>query len=319
MALHTDPSCQKSDELESPYLKTPGALKKIYSDENKTFHHMTDWDFDPDHILLVKGISGEYVYEPFDLVLFDWRQGELEPFNIIDEYHRVKERAAQGKAGLIAYNDSGNLYLYDPKNGKKTIIAENGIDPDFSPDSEQLAFWEDGRLIIKNFTSDTPSVTIYSRWDEPQSENIWTDTTAWRPDGESIAFIRDLDDEKGRKLKSEIMLVNLDNSSLRTLYSVTHINLSAHYINDITWSPDGRMLAIIEEEWFNELSYLKLFLVEEMHICEVGSMEFPFITWDVIRWSPSGNIIAVSHSYEIYFIDVEIIFNAPYTEMKCLD
>jgi hypothetical protein len=312
-------SCNESSELDSPYLKTPGAMYKIFPEEISAVYQLADWGFDPGHLLLVKGISRERGYEPYDLVLFDWSKGELEPFNIIEEYHRVKERAAQGKSGLIAYNDSGNLYLYNPKNQKKTLIAEEGYDPDFSPDGEQLAYWMEGLLIVTNITTLNPHIAVYSKWDEPQIEKITTNGTAWRPDGKGIAFIRNLEDEDGRPLKSEIMLMDFEDFSLRTLYSVSPTGKDLPFISDLTWSPDGRLIAFIEEGWIGK-SYIKTILIGETDVCLSGSLEFQWEIWGAIRWSPAGNIIAVGRKFhEIYFINVEKVFTIPYSEMKCFE
>jgi len=132
-----------------------------------------------------------------------------------------------------------------------TALPGNVASPTFSPDGSQVAFGWDGEsngkgydLYVKVIGSDKPMRLTHHPADFLSA--------AWSPDGRSIAIARVAGEED-----SGIYLIPPTGGPERKLAART---VEAHRGNEISWSPDGKSLAYINQP-ANGAETLKLFLL----------------------------------------------------------
>ena len=132
-----------------------------------------------------------------------------------------------------------------------TALPGNVASQTFSPDGSQVAFGWDGEsngkgydLYVKVIGSDKPLRLTYHPAD-------WL-SAAWSPDGRSIAISRVAGEED-----SGIYLIPPTGGPERKLAARS---LRVHHRNEISWSPDGKFLAYIDQP-ANAAETLKLFLL----------------------------------------------------------
>ena len=132
-----------------------------------------------------------------------------------------------------------------------TALPGNVASPTFSPDGSQVAFGWDGEsngkgydLYVKVIGSDKPQRLTYH-------PAVWL-STAWSPDGRSIAISRVAGEND-----SGIYLIPPTGGPERKL---TARSVETNYGNEISWSPDGKFLAYIDQP-ANAAETLKLFLL----------------------------------------------------------
>jgi serine/threonine protein kinase/Tol biopolymer transport system component len=117
-----------------------------------------------------------------------------------------------------------------------TALSGNVASPSFSPDGSQIAFAWDGEtngagydLYVKAVGSEKPL-----RLTHHPSDKL---SVAWSPDGRNLAQARVAGEDSG------IYLISPTGGPERKLASRS---VSSYYGNEISWSPDGKVLAFID-------------------------------------------------------------------------
>ncbi len=294
----------------SPMEETPGAIYKLNPDIDLDHFQLVDWRFDPNQMLLVKGMVAELGSSiPFDLALLDRLSGKINSFNITDPGTISTSGTTQGKNGLIIFTDyDGNIYKYEPGIQVKTRIA-HGFNSKFSPDGKFIAFWENNNL--KTFNIENSEIkTIYTFSSQVYIKNFEVSGITWKPDGQNIAFIVRWKDKNDHPYQSEIWLLDFNNSSIKKIFS-------SKYLDELNWAPEGNALAFLDIDITNHTSILKLISIEEFGICTIGAINLQADNFHNISWSPIGDVIAMRFNYEIYFVNIEKVFGAPLNELSC--
>jgi TolB protein len=123
-------------------------------------------------------------------------------------------------------------------------LGDNAVGPVWSPDGSTIAFVrfvDHSRLgggITSRISLINPDGTHERSLTGETSANVDERDPAWSPDGQRIAFVREV---SGRILVPEVDLINADGSDQRTLARPTQGGFGWAP----SWSPDGRRLAFI--------------------------------------------------------------------------
>jgi hypothetical protein len=287
---------------------TPGAIDRVRELQNGIDFHIADWSFDNVQILLRKGFNAPPEVTDHDLALFNKESKQINPLKIKVEKKVFGYSSAQGKNGLIAFDDGDyKIMLYDTISTIQTLIGK-GQYPGFSLNGENLAFRDGNKLIIFNLRENRILKIIES---PHSSQNDYFHQTQWRKNNDSINFI--YTSMNGSEIiGSEIREVNINTQVQKTLYQSIEIK-------DFSWSPDGNLLALIEHTPNKLESTLIIF--ETTDRCEVKKIRIPDLTTK-LRWSPSGDEMYVdfsTRSLNIYRINVQAFLGSSFDRVKCAD
>ena len=136
------------------------------------------------------------------------------------------------RAGSASYDDH-QLYLINADGSDLKQITHGDefsvISPDWSPDSEWIAFDGDGQLMLIRPDGSEMHRIVDRAWNRSISQPRWS------PGGERIAFFNDLPQEP-----PEIWIVNRDGSDLRLIYAFEH---PRDDVGEMAWSPNGQRIA----------------------------------------------------------------------------
>lgn len=198
-------------------------------------------------------------------------------------------------AGLLMCLGGSFLFLW--QHGNKSLPASNVLPltdfegeenyPSLSPNGKQVAFsWDGGKE--ENFD-------IYvKRADSETALRLTTDpapdiSPAWSPDDSQIAFIRKLEDHNTIYLTSPLGGAE---RKLTDLHPVSSPASSAWIVHpSVSWSPDGKWLAFIEE---NPISENGIFLIPSVGGQKQRLISSPVakLVYADLAFSPDGRSLA---------------------------
>ncbi len=208
----------------------------------------------------------------------------------------------------ITYSFGEDIWVMNEDGSNKRLLLENGRDPSWSPNGEELAFVrsrldepDNEELFV--YERDREELYVFNR----QENNIRRVTNNWEmdinpqwsPDGRFIAFIADRWQRRVRDDRqfddTYVGLVNADGTNYRLL---TNDN---QHLSNIGWSPDSQHilfkriydLAVIDLDEEGNIALVRNLLVRSAD-CVVGS------TLSSGSWSPDGGNIVFSHCGGIY-------------------
>jgi len=128
---------------------------------------------------------------------------------------------------------------------------------------------------------------------------------ALSPDGNTVAFVHDLTDEKTGRRATQIFLLDLASGKYRVLTS------EANGAYDPTWSPDGRWLTYATRQTTGKETNLWLLRPDgtgRQRLTEGGKDRGA-------TWSPDGDQIAfvrqLDNGFALYFADVSVVNGVP--------
>ena len=304
--------CSNRVEIATNYpIVTPGAIDRLKVDLNLKGYRFADWNFNEDIMLVRKGAVGEFITD-HDLALFDWRQGQVFPIEIMKNKQTIfGYEPAQGPGNQIVYDDHENLILYNTETKVMRGIGEGNF-PSFSLDGTRIAYLNQTNLFIYNISNNWIELNIPI--DVPESKQsgaLQPKWTHWRPETDKVDFIFSWkNDQTGRVYKSEIQEVDLETRQSTTLYQ-------SENIVDFSWSPDGRLLVLNEidlEKWSTTIK-----VINPSKECELWSRSLPFIS-EKIRWSPNGDWIAfetLDSVLHMYLMNVNAVLGDTYNRLGC--
>ena len=127
------------------------------------------------------------------------------------------QAAFPGDNGLIAFERDGDIYTVEGDGGQApTLLVDDGTDPAWSPEGDQLAFSRGGSIYVLTIGGSTTAA-------------LDTGTSpAWSPDGTLLAY------EKG----SDIWVISATGGTGRNLS-----NSGSATDDDPAWSPDDDLIA----------------------------------------------------------------------------
>ncbi len=143
-----------------------------------------------------------------------------------------------------------DVYVRDMKTGREERVsdtAESLTAPAFSPDGKSLAVtmlnhgdWHANTLHVLDLATHG-----LRKLDDPQFK---PSGPRWLPDGSAIASVAlDYISKRYRKGLNEVRMVPLDGSPARFVSPTPGVALGIRSANGITWSPDGRQAAFVED------------------------------------------------------------------------
>ncbi len=188
-----------------------------------------------------------------------------------------------------------------PKTIPLTSYPGQQITPAFSPDGKQVAFAWDGEqggnfdIYVKLVDAGTPLRLTSS----PANE----DWPAWSPDARYIAFCREAPDH------AEIWMIPSLGGAERKLGEVAAPPVGSIGCGGLSWSPDGKYLALVDKNAPREPYSIFLLSVETGDKRKLTSPPAEYVGDGMPRFSPDGKALAFvrSPSYqssEIYVLPV---------------
>jgi Tol biopolymer transport system component len=136
---------------------------------------------------------------------------------------------------------SDGLYVRTD-HGTKMLGYEGGSDSVWSPDSEKIAFLQDGDVYVAN--ADGSDQTKLTNSSVPQEYGL-----AWSPDSEKIAFIRFKERAYGDAWYGDLYVINPDGTGLTQLTNNAPVGSTPVFENvphgTPVFSPDGNKIAFL--------------------------------------------------------------------------
>ena len=207
------------------------------------------------------------------ILLFDVKTGEIRkkldlPLQTIDFFFATW--SPDGRRLVIAINNK--ILLLNPKTGKIckkiTLSSQLTQNPCFtwSPNSQMLAMVLNDKILFL----DANNLKIDEKLSIPNPTDVYE--LAWSPDGKFICFkFTDINDNKNSSLLWEV-----SGESLQTENAIFYKFTTIHGQN-MTWSPDGRILAYSQNETLRMLNVETMNEnILEGHIEEITCISFSF-------------------------------------------
>lgn len=136
---------------------------------------------------------------------------------------------------METYRDTGaapDIYILDRESHKLRLLADDGVEPVWSPDGRRLAYLSGGGLWIVDIDSGD-KVELYTPDSNPANPHSVRGHT-WAPDSRQLALIDAIPEQA-----TALVLVDADRPrEVRTLMDFT-----PYLLGDPQWSPSGRYIA----------------------------------------------------------------------------
>lgn len=127
---------------------------------------------------------------------------------------------------------------------------------------------------------------------------LWASEAQWSPNGRYLAFIT-TDSISAPIRRMELTILDMETGERRTLSPGPDIEPGRHYVTDIAWAPNGRIIAIraaVKEE--EGIMYEELYLVEATNGQSNRILpETAFTGGDAgwsLHWSPDGRQLVLN-------------------------
>ncbi len=175
----------------------------------------------------------------------------------------------------------------------KPFTSTPGVewDPAISPDGDQVAFVWKGHLHIQLIDGEQPLQLT-------RADGVHDPT--WSPDGRRIAFLRDIHKE-GEKGRSDVLLISAlggQESRIGTVWTTTE--LGPYYRPGLSWSPDGRHLAVADKEPTEQYEGISLLSIESGEKTRLTAPPPGTSFRDMKpRFSPDGRYVAFIRKHHI--------------------
>jgi tricorn protease len=207
----------------------------------------------------------------------------------ITHYRDYEVESVSSGAGVVAYEQAGDVHLYDPATGTDTKldIRVTGDFPwamphaaDVSKDLTAPQLSPTGVRALFEARGDVVTVpTEHGTWRNlTRSSGVADRTPVWSPDGRQIAWFSDASGEY------QLMVGNQDGTSAPRAYPLEHPT----YFYAPAWSPDGKKILFSDAEM--NLWVLDLASGHETHV-DQGNYTWP--DRDLApAWSPDSKWIA---------------------------
>lgn len=197
---------------------------------------------------------------------------------------------------------SNQIYLASAESGSPiqlTSDQQNDL-PVWLPDGKQLAFrTNDGSGLWwwRIINLETSSVIRFS---EP-SYDFFSQTPAWSPDGQRMAYMSLVEQQARNDGSSQIHVKNIDGTNDVALTNDIWANVSP------VWSPDGKRIAFLSERdgTYNQFA---LYVMDDDGSNVIKLTQVVYSESVTYTWSPDGRQIAIGNDNlfgGIYIIDVE--------------
>ena len=304
---------------EPPLIETPGVLYRPASGGELPHRYpfVANWNYDPGHLLVyLTAVHERGFYTPPRLALYAWQTGDVIELAVPTE-HGSMSMVSQGPQNWLAYvTDTATkqqVWLYDIEQQTATQITQ-GTFPALAADALQLAVWRGEPLHQKqlwqlNLETGEEDLLATAPLPKNKDERVFVCCTTWSPDGKQLAYVIEVasvvrNEQGALEERDELTIYDFESRTSRAI-------LASRFLEEPSWSPDGHLLATIEGGGENT----NLLLIDVSQECIVAELPIPYL--DYAFWTPQEEKIALVYWFNLYFLDIEAAFGAPYHELKC--
>ncbi len=198
--------------------------------------------------------------------------------------------AAAGAKIVFSSSQNGNTNIYimsDNGSSIKQILAhpESSLSPGWSPDGQQIAFlWDTDPSDRSNYNIFIMNANGTNVQQITHNKAVGNQKLAFSPDGKKLLFSRRINSHGER---AGLYLVDIKTATITQISDIK--------MRDVDWSPDGKQIIFLKEEWWWEEHNLWIMNADGTNARPWIRLNKTFYPSNA-RWSPNGRHILYTES-----------------------